>query len=688
MDLNSKIRYIIEETRNILNNKYDKNTTDVNIFIKPEKEVALIDFSNESDYDEKTIKIIYMLLDRLENNQDINDFDICILNKLIRKEIDYNQINNEISKCKKSFVYFANNYLQIKNKSEEGGYFVNRNFIFGDKVKYFLYGIHEYLSDSIDKYQYVCGVKSRQIGFSTAIGAKCLHKIIFENNKTILVISKAFEEAKKTLDEQKFMYINLPFFLRRSIYKDNMSQFSLGNKYNYSSIEVKTSGKRSGRSVAATQLVLDEAEFINDVDSLWAAAAPTLSSTKGKCIVLSTPQKQKSWFYNLVNNIVEEISSEWKLVVGHWSFIPNRDSNQYSKQISLLNNDPEKIKTELEVQQILTSEHFIDYKYLTNDKKYIDIKDMLSFFDNEKNIKEKLLNFISNYNFIEFYNYPIFSFDVNNEYVEYLLSLDPYEGSNDKHGISMFKLRTYFDSSNLISFDWDIVFLGSTKEEDLIGFIFDVASIFNNLRILVERNKGYKYLSELSNQNKFSLVKEISLNKNFEYTFTEKNGLFLTEFIRKKILNLVYNYVVENSDIGIEQALLKECLGLKYKGRRVEGEYGDDIVFSVGMALIYIELIDDLIKKIRSGVNVYKRKDYTYLKNTFKCLLLGTDEQSSALDLYIDSIDKYNNEKSTNFNKNIDFFNIYNIRNKLTISSLYESFDKNSIISLFDFMNR
>jgi len=66
------------------------------------------------------------------------------------------------------------------------------------------------------------------------------------------LFSKSEKDAKDTLAELKFMYNQLPFFLRRAIDKNNEKELILGNKLNSSKIIVQTTGKSSGRSHAAT----------------------------------------------------------------------------------------------------------------------------------------------------------------------------------------------------------------------------------------------------------------------------------------------------------------------------------------------------------------------------------------------------------------------------------------------------
>lgn len=115
-----------------------------------------------------------------------------------------------------------------------------------------MYDIQKQLVSAIFNDDKVISTKSRQIGFTTTSLAASVYLLTFNNNKTILLFSKSEKDAKDTLTELKFMYDNLPFFLRRAEYKRNEKELILGNKLNASKIIAQTTGRSSGRSHAAT----------------------------------------------------------------------------------------------------------------------------------------------------------------------------------------------------------------------------------------------------------------------------------------------------------------------------------------------------------------------------------------------------------------------------------------------------
>jgi hypothetical protein len=122
----------------------------------------------------------------------------------------------------------------------------------GDGIKFILYDIQVELANAIFNDDKVISTKSRQIGFTTTTLACALYLLTFFNNKSILLYSKTEKDAVETLEEMKYMYDSLPFFLKRTALKRNEKQLILGSPRNSSKINAQTAGRQSGRSQAAT----------------------------------------------------------------------------------------------------------------------------------------------------------------------------------------------------------------------------------------------------------------------------------------------------------------------------------------------------------------------------------------------------------------------------------------------------
>jgi len=89
------------------------------------------------------------------------------------------------------------------------------------------------------------------------------------------------------------MFDELPIFLKPQVIQENMHNLKLSTG---SVIKSRPSGKQSGRSLAGSFLFIDEAAFIEHIDSIWAAVYPIIS-TGGRAFVLSTVNGIGNWYY-------------------------------------------------------------------------------------------------------------------------------------------------------------------------------------------------------------------------------------------------------------------------------------------------------------------------------------------------------------------------------------------------------
>lgn len=143
--------------------------------------------------------------------------------------------------------------------------------------------------------------KFRQAGCTTLMAAYALWFIIFQDNKKVVILSKGDAEAKGFIERIKLMFAELPSWLKPAATKDNDHTLRLTNG---SSIESKASSKNSGRSISASLLILDEAAFIEHIDTIWAAVGPT-TSTGGRVVALSTVNGIGNWFHKMYTQAIE-----------------------------------------------------------------------------------------------------------------------------------------------------------------------------------------------------------------------------------------------------------------------------------------------------------------------------------------------------------------------------------------------
>lgn len=231
-------------------------------------------------------------------------------------------IRQEYKNCIQSVPHFIKKYIQIEHPQM-------------GRISFGLYPFQEkvanlFHSDSIDN-KYIVINKSRQLGVSTLVAAYALWMMLFHENKNILVIATKQETAKNMITKVRFMYDNLPKWLKLPYIENNKLSLKLKNS---SQIKAVSAAGDSGRSEAVSLLVIDEAAFIEDIDEIFPSAQQTLA-TGGKCIVISTPKGVGNWFHSTFKD--GELNTNGFLPIRlPWSVHPERNQAWRDEQDKLL----------------------------------------------------------------------------------------------------------------------------------------------------------------------------------------------------------------------------------------------------------------------------------------------------------------------------------------------------------------
>ena len=140
--------------------------------------------------------------------------------------------------------------------------------------------------------------KFRQAGCTTLAAAFSLWLTLFHKLKSVVILSIGDTEATEVLDRIKIMYDELPSWFTERItdFKANKSNMHTIKFANGSFIKSRPSGRQSGRGLSCSLLILDEAAFIENIGTIWAAAYPTIS-TGGSAFVLSTVNGIGNWYH-------------------------------------------------------------------------------------------------------------------------------------------------------------------------------------------------------------------------------------------------------------------------------------------------------------------------------------------------------------------------------------------------------
>jgi hypothetical protein len=180
-------------------------------------------------------------------------------------------------------------------------------------------------------------LKFRQAGITELISMYCLWLAMFHPNKNIVIISIKDRVAKKVLRKIKYMYKNLPDYMKLDIVNGRTGEIGTAQEIEFSNGSIIASiptTEDAGRSEAVSLLVIDEAAIVRWANQIWAAAFPTLS-TGGSAIVNSTPYGIGNWYHK---QWVESISrgSYFNPIRLHWTMHPERNQQWYDEMRSSL----------------------------------------------------------------------------------------------------------------------------------------------------------------------------------------------------------------------------------------------------------------------------------------------------------------------------------------------------------------
>ena len=189
-------------------------------------------------------------------------------------------IRDEYLKCAQDPAHFMKKYCHIQHPTR-------------GRIIFNLYPFQEKVLRLWRDHPYDIVLKSRQLGISTLVAGYSLWLMLFQKDKNVLCIATKQETAKNMVTKVKFMFENLPSWLKVPAEENNKLTLRLSNG---SQVKAVSAAGDAGRSEAVSLLIIDEAAFIEGIAEIWASAQQTLA-TGGGAIVLSTPYGTGNWFH-------------------------------------------------------------------------------------------------------------------------------------------------------------------------------------------------------------------------------------------------------------------------------------------------------------------------------------------------------------------------------------------------------
>ena len=458
-------------------------------------------------------------------------------------------IKKEYVKCVQDSSYFINKFCVIQHPQR-------------GKIKFKLYPFQEEVLKTYQEESYNVILKSRQLGISTLTAAYSLWLMLFQNDKNVLCIATAKDTAKNLVTKVRIMYDNLPSWLKTQIVENNKLSLVFNNG---SQIKAIASNESAGRSEALSLLILDEAAFIERIDTIWTAAQQTLA-TGGDCLAISTPNGVGNWFHKTWVDATDGLN-KFHTVKLHWSEHPERDQNWRNEQNTILG--PTKAAQECDADFLSSGQSIVDPKILEW------YKENMCCEPTEKSGIDRNL---------WIWEYPDYS-------KQYLICADVARGdATDYSAAQVFELESLTQVAE---------YKGQLGTTEFGNFLIELSTKYNDALLVVENNnigwatlqtiidRGYE---NLFYQDKDHMIVDAERQYTNRYRHTDRNKIpgFTTTVKTKPLVVAKMEEYTREKMVNLKSTrLIDELFVFIYKNSKMEAldGYNDDLVMSYSILL-------------------------------------------------------------------------------------------------------
>jgi hypothetical protein len=204
--------------------------------------------------------------------------------------------------CANDFVYFCEKYIKIVHPTR-------------GLVPFLLHEYQKRYAAFIGSNQYVIGKKFRQGGFTTLNMAWLVWRFIFKLDERNLVICKTDREALSCSYVFRGMLKHIPEAFFKEEDRGKFNDHTVENQTTNTIVQFRAARATCG--IAVTNLFIEEAAFIGDMDQHWKAMWPALS-THGKCVVMSTVNGKGNWFHETYTDAENSANSVAVFRCDYW----------------------------------------------------------------------------------------------------------------------------------------------------------------------------------------------------------------------------------------------------------------------------------------------------------------------------------------------------------------------------------
>lgn len=219
-------------------------------------------------------------------------------------------------RCRRSSSYFAS-HCQIEDKTA-GGWL---SFVPWEAQREFL--------ATLDTAPRVVALKARQVGFTWLWLVSALRALTFRG-LAVLLFSQTDLEAQELMRRLVEMWRRLPEWLRVPETTDP-SKHELCLTNGGQALALATTG-RSGRSFTAGMVLIDEADFITDLDALLDSVKPTVDMGGSLCLISTSNKAKPLSPFKQIYRSARKQENGYIPVFHGWRARPGRDDAWYDLQ--------------------------------------------------------------------------------------------------------------------------------------------------------------------------------------------------------------------------------------------------------------------------------------------------------------------------------------------------------------------
>jgi len=414
---------------------------------------------------------------------------------------------------------------------------------------------------------------------STLSAGYSLWLMTFHKDKNILCIATKQETAKNMVTKVKFMYENLPSWLKIDASENNKLNLRLANG---SQIKATSASSDAGRSEAVSLLLIDEAAFIDNIGEIWASAQQTLA-TGGGCIALSTPYGTGNWFHQTWTR-AEAAENDFLPIKLPWFVHPERDEAWRTKQDELL-GDPRMAAQECDCDFSTSGDIVFYAEYMEYYEKSF-IKDPLE----RRGIDQNL-----------------WVWETPDYTRSYIVVADVSRGDGKDYSA----FHVIDTESNVQVAEYK----GQINTKDYGHLLVGIASEYNEAMLVIENaNVGWATIQvaiDRNYQNLYYSPKSDQPNVNSYFDKYQDHsrmipGFTMSSRTRPMVIGKFQEYISDRGVTIQSKRLIEEMKTFIWRNGRPEAQsgYNDDLVMAFGIAM-YIR--DTALKFRQRGIDITKQ---------------------------------------------------------------------------------